>query len=73
MQKRQALTLVLAAAFVGGCTFLEKTPEPVAAPPLKAAPPPPVRAGDITPSNAREKARQLNDEIDRDIDGERVQ
>jgi hypothetical protein len=55
---------------ITGCSLLERASEPpVAAPNLEIAPPPPVKAEQITAGNARDKARQLHEEIDRDASG----
>jgi len=57
------------AMLAAGCSLWDKTP-PVQAPAIKPAPPPMVRADDVTPANAHAKARALNEELDRDLEGE---
>jgi hypothetical protein len=67
------LFLIAFSLFAGlvtpGCQFFldrrQATP-----PPLPLAAHPPVRAEEITPDNAAEKIRELNDELDRDIEGD---
>jgi hypothetical protein len=67
--RRLLISAVLVIPAMPGCQFFldrrQATP-----PPLKVAAPPPVRAEDITPSNAADKVRELNDELERDLDGE---
>jgi hypothetical protein len=69
--RRLLLSTVLASLAVPGCQFFvdkrQATP-----PPLKVAPQPAVTADDVTATNAHEKARALNDEMERECDGEEV-
>jgi hypothetical protein len=67
--RRVLLCAALAAWAATGCRWLGE-PAAVAPPPLKLPPPPPVRAEAVTPANAHDMARQLNDELDRATEGE---
>jgi len=61
------LLVVLAASC--GCTLLDRNTHRVTPPKLKPAPVL-VRPDDVTPSNAHQMARFLNEELDRDLDAE---
>lgn len=69
--RRFLLCTVLVSMTMPGCQFFLSKRE-VTPPPLKVAAPPPVRVEDVNAANAHEKLRALNDELDRDIDGEDV-
>jgi hypothetical protein len=69
--RRLLLCTALVSMTMPGCQFFSNKRE-ASAPPLKVAPPPPVRAEDVNAANAHEKIRVLSDELDRDIDGEDV-
>lgn len=64
--------LALALLAATGCTLLDRKHEMIEAPKLKPVPVL-VRPDDVTPSNAREMARRLNEELDRDLDAENAQ
>jgi hypothetical protein len=67
---RPWLAICLAAILaLPGCTLLDRSPKPVVAPKLKTAVEA-VKPEEISGSNARNKARALNDELDHDLDGE---
>jgi len=67
--RRFLLCTALVSMTMPGCQFFLGKRD-VTAPPLKVAAPPPVHADDVTPANAHEMLRALNDELERDIDGE---
>jgi hypothetical protein len=61
---------VAALLVLPGCTLLDRAPAPAVAPKLRTAGEPPIRPDEITPANARDQASRLNEELDRDMDGE---
>jgi hypothetical protein len=67
--KRIILSLTALSLLSSGCTLFEKNEPPVKAPPIKVAPKA-VKAGNITPENARDKAKALEAELNADADGE---
>jgi hypothetical protein len=64
------MTLLLSGCLLPGCSLFNRTPAPLVAPPLKTMDKPFVTAEQVSPNNARQKAHVLNEEMDRDIDGE---
>jgi hypothetical protein len=68
MRRGSAILMTLFLA-LSGCTMLDRQPAAVVAPTLKPVGPA-IRPDEVTPSNARDKARLLNEELDRDMDGE---
>ena len=72
--RRLVVTGLLTATTAVGCQWWggpsSRDAQVVVAPKLETPPPPPVRADDISPLNAYEKARQLNDELDYDLSHE---
>ncbi len=67
--RRLLLTAVLASATLAGC-MSTGTHLPVAAPKIEVARPAPIVPDDVTVTNARDKAKGLNEELDRAGDGE---
>jgi hypothetical protein len=69
---KKSVLLIAVLSSLAGCSLFNRSAAPVA-PALKVSDQAPIRAVDITADNARDMARALNDELDRDIDGEFVQ
>ena len=61
---------LLAGCALPGCNLLERTKTDAQAPKLKVAAPPPIRPEQVTPNNAVQKARELNEELDRELEGD---
>ena len=68
---RKCLLMILAVGLaVPGCNLLDWAKPDAKPPKLKTVNVPPVKPEHITPENALQKARELNDELDRDVEGE---
>ena len=67
--KRLLASSLLATLALSGCTMLDRKTAPAVAPALKADRAP-IKPDEVTAANARDKARSLLEELDRDIDGE---
>lgn len=66
--RRWLAMLALVSLVAPGCTMLDRTPKAAVAPKLQSPALPPVMPQEISAGNAREKARSLNEELDRDLD-----
>jgi hypothetical protein len=53
---------------LSGCSLLDWKKSEATAPKLHVAAPPPVRPDHVTTQNAIQKARELNEELDRELE-----
>jgi hypothetical protein len=68
---RKWLLMILAVGLVlPGCSLLDHIRPEAKPPKLKAPAAAPVKPEHVTPENAAQKARELNDELDRELEGE---
>ena len=70
--RRWLMLALMAGLPLPGCTLFESNKPETQAPKLKVSHVPPVRPDHVTPANALQKARELNEELDRDAEGEVV-
>jgi hypothetical protein len=62
--------VLLAVLALPGCTLLDSDKSEAKAPKLAVSKAPPIRPEHVTPGNAAQKLRELNEELDRDAEGE---
>ena len=64
------LFVLLMGLALPGCTLLDSNRSAAKAPKLNVSSAPAVRPEQVTPTNGFQKARELNEELDRDAEGE---
>jgi hypothetical protein len=68
MYRRRLLAVLLCGSMLSGCSLLDWKKSEATAPKLHVAAPPPVRPDHVTTQNAIQKARELNEELDRELE-----